>query len=202
MYKVFIYNKPIFLTESEDEIEETHGIPKEYCLNRKDAKIILEGLKKNPRALVIIGNDAKKLFEMFFSDFIILKAAGGVVLNQKNEILFIFRNGFWDLPKGKIEKGEKKKIAAVREVEEECGIDKPVIKKKLLTTYHTYELKGKRVLKPTYWYLMKYEGEAQLAPQIEEGITEVQWVNPSAMKEQMAQTYDAIKDVVNEYLKQ
>ncbi|MBK9671561.1 MAG: NUDIX domain-containing protein [Bacteroidetes bacterium] len=66
-----------------------------------------------------------------------IEAAGGIVKNKQGQLLFIFRHGKWDLPKGKIEKGENEQDAALREVEEECGIAELTLQKKLTTTFHT-----------------------------------------------------------------
>jgi len=198
MYKVFIYNKPIFFIDETDspEIDEMSVF---YCGNMKDRDQIMRSLSLAPRSIIIVGEKIKVLKELFFGEHQILEAAGGLVVNDKSEILFIYRNGFWDLPKGKIEKGEKKKIAAVREVEEECGITNPVIMEKLITTYHTYEMKGENIFKPTYWYAMKYTGDEALIPQTEEGITKVKWVGINNLEEQMNNTFEAIKDVVLKY---
>jgi 8-oxo-dGTP pyrophosphatase MutT (NUDIX family) len=105
----------------------------------------------------------------------LIEAAGGLVTNQNGDHLFIYRNDKWDLPKGKIEKKEKTKIAAVREVEEECGIKVNNSEYGICKTYHTYIYKGEVVLKKTYWFKMRYKGNAKLVPQLEEGITDVRW---------------------------
>jgi len=108
-----------------------------------------------------------------FADHQFIEAAGGIV-QRENKFLFIKRNGFWDIPKGKLEKGESPEQGAVREIEEECGLIQPIIKRHLVDTWHTYEHKGKMVLKKTYWYwLAEGEKKMHLVPQIEEGITEL-----------------------------
>lgn len=142
--------------------------------------------------------DEQKLFEWFKSMFKIVEAAGGLVKNPDNEYLFIFRNGKWDLPKGKIEKGEGIKQAAIREVEEECGISKLSIDSDMPTTYHTYSIEGQQVLKPTYWFKMNCEDGSSLVPQTEEGITDVQWFKPSDMKKVRENTYGSIIDLIEE----
>lgn len=123
-------------------------------------------------------------------------AAGGLVQNLKGEFLFIFRRGKWDLPKGKTEKGEKIEDAAIREVQEECGISELKIIRPLLKTFHTYELKGKKILKETHWFLMKTNWQGKLIPQNEEDITEAIWVDKKIVKELLENTYDSIKEVV------
>jgi 8-oxo-dGTP pyrophosphatase MutT (NUDIX family) len=137
---------------------------------------------------------------MFFDDHKRIEAAGGIVINPEHEILFIKRLGYWDLPKGKVEKNEELKVAAVREVEEECGISSPSIERKLLKTYHTYSAKGRNYLKTTHWYLMAYSQNEKLIPQEEEGITEVKWVKKEEMEPQINNTYNSIIDVLNKYM--
>lgn len=126
----------------------------------------------------------------------LIEAAGGLVKNQAGEYLFIYRNDKWDIPKGKLEKGEKKKEGAVREVEEECGISVSSLGKKIINTYHVYEHKGDLVLKKTYWYNMGYKGSQKLKPQLEEGITEVRWFDKADVNEIKANTYPSILDVL------
>ena len=87
------------------------------------------------------------------------------------------------------EKNEELKVAAVREIEEECGITNPIITKKLLKTFHTYSAKGKQYFKTTHWYLLTYHGDEKLVPQEEEGITDVCWVDTNAMNDQTAVSY-------------
>lgn len=125
----------------------------------------------------------------------LVEAAGGLVQNQKGEYLFIYRNGKWDLPKGKIEKKEKTKVAAVREIEEECGI-KVKLGQKICKTYHTYIWKGKFTLKKTHWFAMDYKGNQKLVPQLEEGITDVRWFKTKYINDILGNTFPSIIDVL------
>ena len=133
----------------------------------------------------------------FCANYKIIEAAGGLVFNDKNKILMIFRNGKWDLPKGKIELGELTKDAAIREVEEECGIDNLQIDSKLINTYHTYNLNGVNILKKTYWFKMITSTNKSPKPQINEGITKVEWCDNIRVSICMRNTYATIKDVLN-----
>lgn len=146
---------------------------------------------------LIISNDLKKTWLEFCSFFEIRKAAGGLVVNNKNEKLFIKRNGLWDLPKGHLEKGEKNRSAALREVEEECGIQNLKITKKIARTYHTYMLKKVMVLKPIKWYLMAYGDNKTPKPQTKEGITQVVWAKNNEIEQMLKETYSSIIEVVN-----
>ncbi len=130
-----------------------------------------------------------------------IDAAGGIVKNKSGELLLIFRLGFWDLPKGKLEKGENPEAGALREVEEECGIGELSIVKKLNQSYHTYELKGKQVIKRTFWFEMNYAGSSvKLTPQLEENITDAQWLRGAALQKAVRGAYPMIREVLGPYL--
>lgn len=130
-----------------------------------------------------------------------IRAAGGLVLNSRNEMLFIYRLGTWDLPKGKIDPGEKAKETAVREIEEECGVRIRRLTNKLLHTYHMYQQRDDVILKRTDWYRMTVDGVPELTPQTEEDITEARWFGPDELDEVKANTYPAIIDVLDTYQK-
>ena len=136
-------------------------------------------------------------WESFCADYTLIEAAGGLVYNLDNQLLMIFRNGKWDLPKGKLEVGENIKECAIREVEEECEISGLSISKPLQDTYHVYELNEQKILKRTYWFEMKTDFKGNLTPQTEEGITKVCWVN----KEDIAQKLENSFGNINELLK-
>jgi len=142
MYKVFINNKPLFFIENDENISTLDSQMMISCYNTDDVEKVLEKLSTVDRQLCVHGQDFEATWQLFFWDYKVVEAAGGIVLNNNNEVLFIFRNGFWDLPKGKVEEGEEVDFAAVREVEEECGIKTPVVEKKILVTYHTYDTYG------------------------------------------------------------
>ena len=112
----------------------------------------------------------------------------------------IFRNGKWDLPKGKLELNEDIKKCALREVEEECGVKNLVIIKKIKDTYHTYSINDKQILKKTTWFLMKTNFLGNLSPQVSEGITNVVWLNNNQVEQKLKNTYGNIKDVLNEII--
>jgi 8-oxo-dGTP pyrophosphatase MutT (NUDIX family) len=140
-------------------------------------------------------------FESFSKEFETLVAAGGLVVNSENEILLMHRLGHWDLPKGKMEKGETEQVSAVREVQEETGIKEVRLREKLVDTYHTYELNGKKILKRTAWFLMTVPGKPELTPQTEEGITEVLWLSQELMEVYLENSYPSIHLVWEAFLK-
>ncbi len=144
----------------------------------------------------VLCNDAKTFFKSISRSVTLIKAAGGLVKSERGEYLFIYRSDKWDLPKGKIEKGEGIKEAAVREVEEECGITVKKLGKKICKTYHAYIYKGDVVLKKSYWYKMKCEGQDKLKPQKEEGITDARWFTTDKMGTITKNTFPSITEVM------
>ncbi len=147
----------------------------------------------------IISANPLKTMTNFFVGYKFIEAAGGIVKSE-NSFLFIKRNGLWDIPKGKIEKKETPEIAAIREIQEECGITgELIIRKKIIDTYHTYKFKNKSVLKKTHWYYLDYFGDKSTKPQLEEGITEIQWLPLNRFSIIESTTYPSIRDVLTEF---
>ena len=150
-------------------------------------------------SLYIICENKKEIKSKIKSIYQLIDAAGGVVLNEEeNKLLWIFRLGKWDLPKGKLEKGEGFKEAAVREVEEECNV-KAALSHKICTTYHTYTHKNQLVLKRTKWYLMKQYQPTILSAQAEEGIDKVEWQTILQMNKSLMNSYSSIRYVIQNY---
>ncbi|HTB24417.1 MAG TPA: NUDIX domain-containing protein [Puia sp.] len=127
---------------------------------------------------------------------ILVKAGGGLVINENKEILFMFRRGKWDLPKGKLDPGESLESCAQREVKEETGISNLELLRFLLITQHEYEERGQVILKETHWWLMKANSNQKLIPQTEEDITELKWIGPSDFEIIYQNTYPGILDVM------
>jgi ADP-ribose pyrophosphatase YjhB (NUDIX family) len=144
--------------------------------------------------VAFVSNDLEKDWKIFLKEFEVIEAAGGKVINLNNETLFIYRFDKWDLPKGHIENGENREAAAVREVEEECGISGLEIVNPLETTFHGfYNRKNTLCLKVTYWYAMKTSYSGKLVPQIEEGITQVVFKDKNDTDLALENTYENIK---------
>jgi 8-oxo-dGTP pyrophosphatase MutT (NUDIX family) len=133
---------------------------------------------------------------MVISKKILLLAAGGLVENEKREILFMFRRGKWDLPKGKLDPGETLEECALREVEEETGVGQLELKKFLLQTLHEYEELGKVIQKKTHWFHMSTTSHQLLVPQTEEDITDLRWIAPANFEIVLRNTYPAIVEVL------
>lgn len=198
MIKVFSLNKTICLTSNLMDYQQKKDTVLVRIHSLDELKMMYDELvTKNHFIEVYYYHENEKLLLSSFSlAFKVIEAAGGLVKNKKGEYLFIFRNGKWDLPKGKIEKGEGIETAAIREVEEECGVGKLKIVKELESTYHTYHVEEKAILKRTYWFEMLCEDESNLVPQLEEGITEVKWLPKNDLQQVLDNTYESIKEVL------
>ncbi|WP_245747713.1 NUDIX hydrolase [Parapedobacter koreensis] len=145
----------------------------------------------------ILIKNTKEFFSLIKKRIKVIKASGGLVKNGEGDYLFIHRLGKWDLPKGKVDEAESMKQAAVREVEEECGIKVDYLGPKILTTYHAYLLKGELVLKKTNWYEMGVNKVPRLKPQIEEDITAAIWLEKDKFSKIRQNTYPLIEDILN-----
>ena len=137
--------------------------------------------------------DEKEILKKVKEKIPVKKAGGGLVYNDLGQVLFIYRNGKWDLPKGGIEKNETIEATALREVEEETGVNQLKIKEKLQKTYHIFKRGGKYRLKITQWYTMKTKFKGTPMPQENEGIERVAWLNPEEVKAALANSYENIK---------
>ena len=158
--------------------------------------LLHEIVKPEFHAGILWDADLEKLKKAFFKHFTPVTAAGGLVENEKGELLLIFRRGKWDLPKGKVDKGETLEQCAVREVEEETGLKNITLKKSIGITYHTYDEFGKHMLKDSHWYLMKVKGVQELIPQTEEDIVELKWVKKKDLRNYMSNIFPSVKDVL------
>ncbi|MBN2682196.1 MAG: NUDIX domain-containing protein [Bacteroidales bacterium] len=194
MYKVFFYDRTIFLTEKPLE-GEVLTFPFS-CKTELIEKLNEFERNSSIKAINFYSEDFAKLEQIFFEQFIYIEAAGGLVENSNGDILSIFRLGKWDLPKGKVEKGERIEQAAIREVEEECGINDLKIINKLPSTFHTFHKGHTRFLKQTYWFKMLYEGNQTPKPQLEEDITEVKWFSTDKISEIEANTFISIIELL------
>lgn len=198
MVKVFSLNKTICLTSNVMDYQQKKDSVLVRIHSLDELQMMYDELVNKNHLLEVYyyHENEKLLLTNFSAAFKVIEAAGGLVKNGKGEYLFIFRNGKWDLPKGKVEKGEAIKTAAIREVEEECGVGKLKIVKELESTYHTYSIDDKAILKRTYWFEMICDDASELVPQVEEGITEVRWMAKSELDCVFQNTYESIKEVL------
>jgi 8-oxo-dGTP pyrophosphatase MutT (NUDIX family) len=145
---------------------------------------------------IIFGDTVDQLFARFISNKIIIEAAGGMIFNDENKLLMMFRNGQWDMPKGKLDDGESIEDCALREVEEETGLSSLQMKQKLQITYHTYKIGNQQVIKPSHWFLMNFFGNELPTPQTDEGITEIKWIDKSEVSSLLDLMYPSIREMV------
>ena len=170
-------------------------------LQEIDLEKLFQGSKnRNSKAVtyLFIHPDIEKIFKSLLQKITIIKAAGGLVRNGNGEFLFIHRLGKWDLPKGKVESNEKMREAAIREVEEECGIEIDYLGDKLTTSYHMYVMRGKTVLKQTNWYNMGVNKSPILTPQLEEDITDARWIDRKGLQKLKENTYPLIAHIIDQ----
>lgn len=200
MYKIYINDTPIFLTNKEFGKKQKSDERNLVALHRHRKSLFqyIDTLEKNHYfdSITIYSSNLGQLKDDFFSIFKLVPAAGGAIFNNDGEVLMIFRRGFWDLPKGKIEENETIEIAAVREVEEEVGLGEVKVLEVLPTTYHTYKnKKGNRCLKPTYWFKMSSQ-QTDVTLQTEEDIVDSQWIKPADFVASGKAAYGSINDVI------
>ena len=207
MYKIYINNIKLILANTEDSkliaTENPVLTLVEYTGKQKQMKEVIDELERldGIEDYCMYFHNFEELKKDFKSNYRTVKASGGLVKNQYDEYLFIFRRGMWDLPKGKMEKNETKEKTGVREVEEETGIKKVFIEKKLGKTYHTYKNRiGTRIIKKSYWYLMSTTKQP-LIPETSEDILEAKWITLKDFYQLDKPCFRNIFDVVDTYAK-
>lgn len=199
--KIYFNDKPLFLCdELNDEINSYAHHDDAVFIDEFSTpavnSIIHEMKLQKVHAGIFLHKDLDTLKKAFWKKFIVIQAAGGLVENEKKEVLFMLRRGIWDLPKGKLDKGETLEQCAVREVEEETGLKHIRLGQPLLVTWHTYDESGKHFLKETHWYRMNVSGAQSIVPQQEEQITELKWAGEKEIKELLKHTFPSIIDVL------
>lgn len=197
MYKIFINDKPFFISNIDLKEDALRKCKREKYDPAKLLALIKDCEGMSCKGYLIIHEDIDAVFKDLYTHHVPVVASGGVVYNQVGHLLLIKRLGKWDLPKGKIDAGESSEEAAIREVEEECGISGISIIEQLPTTYHTYKMHNYRFLKITNWYRMKTEFKGELVPQKEEMITDAKWIEPRILDLSMLETYDSIRDLLS-----
>ena len=195
-YKIYLYDKVIHILnkkEPRDKFYENFLITYESeLLNIND---YLQTVENSSSDALILVDHVAQFIRRLEREMKLIEAAGGIVLTKNdNSLLCIFRKNKWDLPKGKIEKDEHIETAALREVAEECGINSHKIVEHFENTHHIYYLKERWILKKSYWFIMSSEKEV-LIPQVEEDITEAEWIAPNSLRSLYVNTYPLIKDL-------
>ncbi len=219
--KIFINDIPVFLIRPE-ELKEAASyavildstfqkittrvfIDDVLILNATSVKVeelfqlMTDKALKKVDSITISSKSKKDLIKYMKKKFKVIRAAGGVV-DKEGKNLLIYRNGLWDLPKGKLEKNEDIRSCALREVEEETGV-KVVVREKICHTWHTYTKNKKYILKKTYWYKMDCLDDLKMTPQFEEGIEDVKWMSLSQVRSSLYDSFRTIRVVMQEYYK-
>ncbi len=192
MYKVFVNDKPIFLTTE----QVFHKDEKCFPLKGINIKMMIKKMtKENWSSVYIYHANGEQLIQKFKKKVPVVVAAGGLVKNEKGEVLFIKRNGKWDLPKGRVEEKETIEQAALRETEEETGVKGLEILKPLQVTYHFFKRNNKLRLKETYWFEMKTHYTGSLVPEANEGIEKVAWKTPNKALKTAKKSYANIREL-------
>ena len=199
--KIYFGDKPVFICdEITPAIEKFRHHPDTVFIdemtNHAINALLHEIAKPGFHAGILFTASIEQSKKLFWKHFTIIQAAGGLIENEKKEILMIFRRGKWDLPKGKLDKGETLEECAVREVKEETGLKNVQLKKFMLTTFHTYNEFGRHILKESHWYSMKAASSQPLKPQTEEDIQQIEWVKAAALGEKLSNTFPSVKDVI------
>jgi len=201
MHKAFIDDKPLIFENVYNEISKGYNhfsilSEAEFSIDQVINKIN----ESNVAGIVYLSASPDVTWNEFVSSFTLIEAAGGVVKNESDELLIIFRRKKWDLPKGKLDYDETPEEAAIREVKEECGIHNLELGKFLMKTFHLYSEKKKSILKKTHWYSMYSSDDEELIPEVEEDIEEVSWMDKEKIYSKVfSNTYASIKEVLENY---
>ena len=203
-YKIYFGDHPLYLTNELDKdmqaiMHHDDGVYMDELSSAGIKSMIHEMKLPQRHAGVYFHENIEALRKAFWKNFNVIVAAGGIVKNEKEEILMIFRRGKWDMPKGKLDKGESIETCAVREVEEETGILDTKLFSPLTTTYHVYDEFGKHILKESHWFSMFSPGKQKLIPQLSEQITAIEWTDKKRRKQLLEECYPLIRDLLNGY---
>lgn len=199
--KIYFVDKPLFLCDAIDKTIEPyiHHDDAVYIdvLDAHTIKSMIHEMQlPKIHAGVFYHPDLSVLKKEFFRKFTLVQAGGGLVINNNNDVLLIYRRGKWDLPKGKLDKGETLEECAVREVMEETGLKNVKLISPLTITWHTYHEGTKFIMKESHWYNMKVNGDQKLVPQTEEDIFEIKWVKSGDLKSYYNNAFPSVIDVL------
>jgi 8-oxo-dGTP pyrophosphatase MutT (NUDIX family) len=194
-YKIFIRDIALFISENAPPGAEmlTEDIISPGIIDL----LITKAQNSTNKHFVITNHSPSNIYKLMQQVLKPVQSAGGIVWNQEGHLLMIYRRGKWDLPKGKVEKGESLETAALREVEEESGVGKLRLLEKFDISYHIYYEVNTWVIKETHWFEMLSSDKGLVKPQESEGITEVKWVPLSKIESKLKNTYPSISDLIH-----
>lgn len=196
---------PFYIKDNSDTSIKSMQLP-EATISLTEAEIssldnLYNWIKKSKAECILLQCENKETaIQSVFNLFEIIEAAGGIVENNNEELLFIFRRGKWDLPKGKLEPAETIEVCAQREIEEETGATHLSLEHKLMNTYHVYHLNGRNILKISHWYYFRCKEQQHLTPQLEEDITKIMWFNKNDLSIPMSNTFGTIRNLIEKFL--
>lgn len=205
-YVVYIGNKKVVIAPMGSVVDDGPLVRRTFVTDVKALKEAMRVLEDpGVNTLVLQNDDIGNVWDWFRSRYTFVQAAGGAVTDEQSRLLVMYRRGMWDLPKGKVDKGEAIPTAAVREVMEECGLKQVVIESAkgagshdvLAQTWHTYEHKGERFLKRTDWFLMRSSSNEVLVAETKEDITEVKWMTDAEVVKMRSTTYPTLHAVID-----
>jgi ADP-ribose pyrophosphatase YjhB (NUDIX family) len=200
MHKIYIENRCIIICPPDEQaLSDPNAIL--YNIGTSVDITTLVGLFEVSDSLAkvfIPTDDIEGTYRRICAEFKEVNAGGGLVSNRRGDFLLISRNGLWDLPKGHQDPGEDISVTALREVQEETGIDELLLRDLICITDHCYIRDGKWHLKHTWWYDMLYTNPTDLTPQTEEDITKAAWVAKSSLPAFLLNTYPSIIEVFRE----
>jgi ADP-ribose pyrophosphatase YjhB (NUDIX family) len=199
-YTIYFYNRKFTITSNLNEV--FFADSSFFCWGKTeldDIPKLIDFFQSHTEVASLFACSPKpqEVMKRFTQSFNHVEAAGGVVFNTNNEILLIKRFGRWDLPKGKVEPNEPIPNAALREVTEETGVKHISLGEQITTTYHTYSMHGKQMLKSTHWFKMYTQTNDALIPQTDEGIEQVKWVKQSDVYVYLAGSYSSLLSVLS-----
>lgn len=194
---IYINEKPLLLTGEKSALAPAFTAAATlFSPSNEEIAQTIALLDKNELPMAVFRHHSvPTLLDAVKAHFTVFEAAGGLITNPADEILLIFRRGKWDLPKGKLDDGETLEACALREVQEETGLQHVSPGSKIAETFHYYPLKDKKILKHSHWYRMYFTGTELTVPQIEEDILDIQWIRPENLGKYMAYSYENIREV-------
>lgn len=197
MHKIYFDRRTIIICRPEEATLSDPNAVEFHFKQPSDISALVEmfELSSTLEKIYIPSAEPEDCYKKICGEFREVNAAGGQVENRRGDYLLIKRDGLWDLPKGHQEAGEDIKVTALREVQEETGVDDLSLGDLICVTDHCYKRNGIWHLKHTWWYRMYYLKPLDLTPQTEEDITKAAWVAKSSLPPFLKNTYPSIKEV-------